>query len=431
MILFSIIIPIHNTEKYIEECIQSILIQNICNIEIILINDCSTDRSGEIADMYCRKYEYIKVIHHHNNCGVSVSRNDGVKAAKGKYVIFVDSDDRLFDGSLLGIRKLIEEKPGKDLIIARATSQHGEWSNDYLFDSSIINTTNIDEYIAHMNIANYHPEQCWHYIIDRQFIIENELEFADVKIAEDQEYVAKLFCLTNTFSFYNEKFYWYRERDFSLKKSLDFYATKSLLVIANEMFEFISEKPLSGVKIAFLILRIRHALGLFSARLIMHDSEEVRQLSLFFVKYEKNLKRICECFPNVDMYGIIKEYGEYSCLSVYKKMIIEKTRSLMKDYHHKELYIYCTGLIGKATARILLDEGYKVAGVLDDNKTLQGLFMAGLQIYGLSALSDRTKEEMSSLFVIVCNQKTMLFESIAKRLQTMGLKKEQIVHMTY
>jgi len=103
----------------------------------------------------------------------------------------------------------------------------------------------------------------------------------------------------------------------------------------------------------------------------------------------------------------------------------------MKDYHHKELYIYCTGLIGKATARILLDEGYKVAGVLDDNKTLQGLSMAGLQIYGLSALSDRTKEEMSNLFVIVCNQKIMLFESIAKRLQTMGLKKEQIVHITY
>lgn len=103
----------------------------------------------------------------------------------------------------------------------------------------------------------------------------------------------------------------------------------------------------------------------------------------------------------------------------------------MKDYHHKELYIYCTGLIGKATARILLDEGHRVAGVLDDNKTLEGLFMAGLPICGLSVLSGKTKGEISNLFVIVCNQKTMLFERIVNQLQTMGLKSEQIVHMTY
>lgn len=89
---FSIIIPIYNVEKYLRQCIDSVLAENFLDCEIILVNDGSPDGCGEICDEYANKYSHIKVIHKHNG-GLSDARNAGIKEAKGDYLIFLDSDD--------------------------------------------------------------------------------------------------------------------------------------------------------------------------------------------------------------------------------------------------------------------------------------------------------------------------------------------------
>lgn len=88
----SIIVPIYNSEKYMSKCIESILNQTLSEIEIILVNDGSTDNSGKIIENYAKKDNRIKVIHQQNS-GPSVARNKGMSIAKGKYIGFVDSDD--------------------------------------------------------------------------------------------------------------------------------------------------------------------------------------------------------------------------------------------------------------------------------------------------------------------------------------------------
>ena len=90
----SVIIPVYNSEKYLPECIESIRRQNFQNIEILLVDDGSTDRSSDICDVFANKDQRIKVIHKKNG-GVSAARNTGIDAARGKYLIFVDSDDYL------------------------------------------------------------------------------------------------------------------------------------------------------------------------------------------------------------------------------------------------------------------------------------------------------------------------------------------------
>ena len=90
--LISVIIPIYNTEQYLSECIESILCQTYKNLEIILINDGSTDSSGKIADVYACKDSRIKVIHKKNE-GVSEARNCGINCSSGEWIAFVDSDD--------------------------------------------------------------------------------------------------------------------------------------------------------------------------------------------------------------------------------------------------------------------------------------------------------------------------------------------------
>lgn len=90
--LISIIVPVYNAERYLNVCIQSIVSQNYTNIEIILVNDGSTDKSADICDDYARRDKRVKV-YHIKNGGAAHARNYGIKKAQGKYLMFVDSDD--------------------------------------------------------------------------------------------------------------------------------------------------------------------------------------------------------------------------------------------------------------------------------------------------------------------------------------------------
>lgn len=90
--LVSIIIPVYNVENFLDRCLQSLINQTYSELEILLIDDGSTDCSGKICDQYGRKYSQIKVIHQKNQ-GANSARNKGIQAAKGSYLMFVDSDD--------------------------------------------------------------------------------------------------------------------------------------------------------------------------------------------------------------------------------------------------------------------------------------------------------------------------------------------------
>ena len=94
--LISIIVPIYNVEKYLERCVLSIIHQTYQNIEIILVNDGSTDKSGELANNLAKKDARIKVVHK-NNGGLSEARNEGIKNSVGKYILLVDSDDYILE----------------------------------------------------------------------------------------------------------------------------------------------------------------------------------------------------------------------------------------------------------------------------------------------------------------------------------------------
>ena len=90
--LVSVVLPVYNVEKYLERCIESVIHQTYINLDIILVDDGSTDSSGLLCDKLATKDTRITVIHKTNG-GLSDARNAGISAAKGKYITFVDSDD--------------------------------------------------------------------------------------------------------------------------------------------------------------------------------------------------------------------------------------------------------------------------------------------------------------------------------------------------
>ena len=114
--LVSIIVPVYNTVKYVEECIQSILSQSYKNIELILVNDGSTDGAGEI----CKRYEHLQNVKYveQENRGATSARKQGVEESHGEWIMFVDSDDLLLENA---VKVMIDLADGTDIVLGAHT----------------------------------------------------------------------------------------------------------------------------------------------------------------------------------------------------------------------------------------------------------------------------------------------------------------------
>lgn len=130
--LISIIIPIYNSEKYLQKCLQSVRRQSYQNIEIILVDDGSTDQSARICDKYAKKDSRFQV-YHIKNQGVSHARNYGILQSSGKYICFIDSDDWVPEHYVKSLASIIVRNE-IDLVLCPLAGQIEEEWTDFIFD---------------------------------------------------------------------------------------------------------------------------------------------------------------------------------------------------------------------------------------------------------------------------------------------------------
>ena len=144
--MISVVIPVYNVEKYLKECIDSVLSQDYTDLQIILIDDGSTDCSGKICDEYAELDSRIQVIHQKNG-GAAAAKNAGLRVAGGKYLSFLDSDDYLEPGAYSYMMRLLTENNAQVVQCA-----FREVYRDYSNDQILRNGTRIwatEEYMAH------------------------------------------------------------------------------------------------------------------------------------------------------------------------------------------------------------------------------------------------------------------------------------------
>ena len=122
----SIIVPVYNVEQYLQSCIDSIITQTYTDWELLLVDDGSPDRSGEICDEYAKKDNRIRVFHKRNG-GVSSARNLGLDKAQGEWVTFIDADDYILSDFIKGLYKPIENGVSVDFVHGVCCNvKHGE-----------------------------------------------------------------------------------------------------------------------------------------------------------------------------------------------------------------------------------------------------------------------------------------------------------------
>ena len=167
----SVIVPIYNTEKYLARCIESILCQTYTNLEIILVDDGSTDKSGDICDFYARKDNRVKVVHKKNG-GLSDARNYGLKYATGEYISFVDSDDYITENLYTDLLPYMEQK--YDMIkfkIAKVDEQGNVLEKNY---TPLFEEKSGEEAFDILYKADVMTEVAWGYLYKRDFFRRNK-----------------------------------------------------------------------------------------------------------------------------------------------------------------------------------------------------------------------------------------------------------------
>lgn len=135
-IFVSVILPAYNVEEYLEVCLESILEQTHSNLEIIIVDDGSTDSTGNIADDYGKKNSKINVIHKANG-GVSSARNAGLRAARGEFVVFVDPDDWITKDHVEYLLHLQELNDADICLTTRLFTKKGESQEEKIIEENI------------------------------------------------------------------------------------------------------------------------------------------------------------------------------------------------------------------------------------------------------------------------------------------------------
>lgn len=220
----SIIVPVYNVEKFLVRCLESVLNQTFQNIELIIINDKSTDSSDEIVKSYLTDGR-IRYLVNEVNSGVSFSRNRGLDAVTGDYIMFLDGDDALEPNALSTLVTLLQ-KDDYDYILFNAKR--------VLEDDEVIEDKCIG-YISDLSVETNNalgPQYLWNRVYKTSLF--NEQRFVLGMIFEDQELLPKITFNTNKALYLNESLVHYRMRNGSLTlntshKTLDMYKALDML----------------------------------------------------------------------------------------------------------------------------------------------------------------------------------------------------------
>ena len=204
--LLTVVIPVYNVEKYLNRCLESILIQEWKNYDIIMVDDGSTDRSPQICDDYVKAYDFISVIHKENG-GLSDARNTGLSQAKGEYVYFPDSDDWLEPDTFIALAEALESQKF-DIISFNREFIKGE--EDVIISDPVENQVfEGKDAFVHMLKHSYITGFANDKIYRKSLFVDHDILFPKGKYYEDLGTNYKLFLSAKKVYATNQKYYHY------------------------------------------------------------------------------------------------------------------------------------------------------------------------------------------------------------------------------
>lgn len=242
MVSVSVIIPVYNVESYVAECLESVLRQNFESFEIICVDDCSQDSSMEIVRDYAQKDKRIEIITHSCNQGLAAARNTGIKNAKGKYILFVDSDDKIIPGTLSELFVFAEENSA-DIVYfdykkiyecEMELSQDKSKKNCYDY----LGIYSGREFFCLLAREKNLKIEVWRQLFRKDFLLQNDIRFYEGILHEDNLF--SFICVMKAQKVLNIKkeYYMYRQRGHSIMATMNEHRIVSLYIVLLEVFKY-------------------------------------------------------------------------------------------------------------------------------------------------------------------------------------------------
>ena len=402
-VMISIIIPVYNAEKYINQCIDSILEQTYPYFELICVDDGSTDQSYEILKEYAKQDSRVNVIRQKNQYA-GVARNRGMEIAKGKYILFLDSDDFFCEDML---EKLVDkaEREQSEIVVFDAF-QYDNLSQKVVttawkalskveFEEEVKSAKDIRD-----SIFSFTVPAPWNKLFLLEFVRNNNLLFQPIKRTNDLCFVYSALSVANRISILNEKLVYYRDNN-----------SLSLQGKGEETPEIFVE-ALMGLKQHLLVQNIWED---------YKESFESMAISVAF--YNLNNMKNKECYLN--LCKTLKH-------KLFSQLITEENKKediLIKELKYKkDIIIYGAGAVAKSLVNYLLFgcnyEKEKIVIVVS-NASQNIKYLYDIPIRAFDELRDN-KKIRDKLLIIAINEKQVQQE-IMKKVRNKGFAKIKTV----
>lgn len=325
----SVVIPVYNVEKYLVQCLHSILAQTYDKYEVILVDDGSTDRSGKICDEFAALDKRIHAFHKKNG-GLSDARNFGVEHSEGEYIIFVDSDDYVSDDYVEYLVKL-KVSFNADLATVKLTMYYGD---DYTFSSKVTKeqcVTSEDALIKMMYREEFNVSAVAK-IYPKEILLAHPYPVG--VLYEDLATSYKIFADCKTVAYGDKEIYCYRMREGSITRQI--FNKKHLygILAAKEELKYIEQNFPNAINaarysLAHIIIGLVDILlrGTEKNRSMFYYLRNELKPYIFFVVNDKNVKmtRKVRCIAIMLGYSSTKTLWKFiDLLNCYKKQISQK-----------------------------------------------------------------------------------------------------------
>lgn len=337
--LISIIIPVYNVEKYLEQCITSVLTQTYTNFEVIIVDDGSTDGSPLLCDKFAQNDTRVSVIHKKNG-GLSDARNTGLSLSNGEFLFFLDSDD--FWRNKNDLEQIVDFARSKDFNFtfieinrSRFLPSTGKFYNLPIYPKTLVNRANKNQIIIELVSKGLFPMSACTKLLNRRFLVDNNIFFIKRIFSEDIPWFMSILKYAKAPIYYTNQ-YMYGNRGevatsltstFTNKKFLDVLdiVEKGVANLDNSGLEYFTPEAIQHIK-SFYAYRICIMMGQaykFRHQISLDEKTRLKKM-MYLLEYTEN--------PKVrKVYFVRNIIGDQLCSMLLSKYLLQKDS--IKKHH--------------------------------------------------------------------------------------------------
>lgn len=419
----SIIIPFYNRESYLEKCLESVLLSDCHDIELILIDDASTDSGGGIAHTQYKESNFdVQIITHEKRTGPSASRNEGIRYAQGEYLYFMDSDDSIVSEELKNIIYILTKNQDIDILLV----DYQQILHDRLLSvKKPVGTAAEGMQTMRMVLENTYwnkqlPAQAWRYFVRRELVVKNQINFPEsLSYGEDSIFSMRLFQIAHNVYYYPKVFYNYRiDNEDSLTKQAYYNRWKSQEYF-KERFHILGSWMQREKESTFLKQWFEQWLHQCIREFLFEKDWE---------QMTADIGKSCCMIPRDYMSVLPDDETVDIYLAKYRENLFKELRDAKNVY-----------LLPACQDNVLLAEKWRkfqirISGFLDnntspDNHNLKSVFEYGYTVENLKGKLEKNDLCAYDLYII-CHWQSVT-DSIFQQLSEAGICKESIITINW